>query len=284
LAGAVLAAAPVGWTLMARGQGPRQLKEPAYRVSRAKTKRQDTREPHAVDPALDLARAALKKFRSEVRDYTANLVKRERVKDKLLDYEHMFVKIRARRYENGKVVSPRAVYLYFHKPDDVKGREVIWIEGANNNKMVAHEGGTRGWFLPTVWLSPNSALAMRNQRYPISEIGIENLMIKLIERGTRERRFGEAEVNLLKGAKIDGRPCTVIEVVHPVKRDHFDFYRARFFVDDEMNLLIRYAAWLWPETPGGPPALIEEYTYRNLKLNVGLADADFDHENPAYRF
>ncbi len=32
------------------------------------------------------------------------------------------------------------------------------------------------------------------------------------------------------------------------------------------------------------PELIEAYTYLNMKLNVGLTDADFDIHNPVYRF
>ncbi len=36
--------------------------------------------------------------------------------------------------------------------------------------------------------------------------------------------------------------------------------------------------------PGGQPQLLEEYTYLNVKLNVGLTDADFDDKNPEYNF
>ena len=30
--------------------------------------------------------------------------------------------------------------------------------------------------------------------------------------------------------------------------------------------------------------LLEEYTYTNIKINVGLTDADFDTKNPNYKF
>ena len=51
-----------------------------------------------------------------------------------------------------------------------------------------------------------------------------------------------------------------------------------------MNLPIRYAAFFWPDKPGGPLKVIEEYTYLNLKLNQGFTEADFDHRNPKYNF
>ena len=151
-------------------QGPQrsaeQLQEPLFRVGRAKLEPQDLRQPHPLDAALDLAREALERVRRDVRDYTATVVKREMIKDQVGDYEYMFTKIRSQRVENGKVVSPRCVYFYFLKPDSCKGREVIWIEGQNSNKLVAHEGGAKGKFLPTVWLKPDSTLAMLNQRLP----------------------------------------------------------------------------------------------------------------------
>ena len=41
-----------------------------------------------------------------------------------------------------------------------------------------------------------------------------------------------------------------------------------------------------PEASGAniKPQLIESYTYLNMKLNVGLTDADFNHENANYNF
>ena len=47
---------------------------------------------------------------------------------------------------------------------------------------------------------------------------------------------------------------------------------------------IRYAAYGFPPKEGEELPVIEEYTYLNLKLNVGLTDADFDHTNKQYAF
>jgi hypothetical protein len=59
---------------------------------------------------------------------------------------------------------------------------------------------------------------------------------------------------------------------------------AQVFIDDELKLPVRYCAYLWPQTAGGEPELLEEYTYQNIKVNVGLTDADFDQANPKYSF
>ena len=55
-------------------------------------------------------------------------------------------------------------------------------------------------------------------------------------------------------------------------------------MDDELQLPIRYASYDWPAAPGQEPPLLEEYTYLNMKVNVGLTDADFDRGNKDYGF
>jgi hypothetical protein len=237
---------------------------------------------HPLEPALQIARANLQILRSTVRDYTAVIVKRERVNGELTDHQFLEAKIRNRQVEDGRVVTPFSVYLLFRKPESLAGREVIWVEGKNDNRLIAHEGGFKN--LLTVKLKPDNILAMFGQRYPITEIGIENLIVKLIEKGERDMRYGECNVRIFEGAKVSDRVCTMIQVEHPVQRSYFDFYRARVFIDDALELPIRYCAWSWPETEGGEPVLEEEYTYLKLRTNVGLTDRDFDPENISYQF
>jgi len=267
------------------GKSPERLREPVYRVARpplAVAKKAP--QGHPLDPAIAVARQCLTNIQTNVKDYTCTLVKRERINGELGDHEFMFTKIRNPRIEKGKVVTPLSAYMYFVKPAAVKGREVIYVAGRNNGKMCAHEGGTKGRLIPSVWLAPNGVIAMKGQRYPLSEIGIENLVIKLIERGTRDSKRGECEVEFRKGAKINGRTCTVIQVTHPVRRPYFDFHIAQIFIDNELNVPIRYAAYDWPKSPNAKPQIDEEYTYLNLKLNVGLDDSDFDVKNSDYNF
>lgn len=237
---------------------------------------------HPLAPALERAREGLKLIEESVDDYTATMIKRERVNGKLTEHEFVSAKIRNRKVKDGKVVVPFAVYMKFLKPDSIAGREVIWVEGANENKIIAHEAGLLGF--KRFYLPPDGFLAMMGQRYPITDIGIQNLIEELLVRGEHDLQYGECEVKFYKGAKVDKYVCTLIEVLHPIQRDHFTFHRAHIFIDDELGVPVRYAAWSWPTEPGGEPVLEEEYTYRNIKLNVGLTDADFDPDNEAYNY
>lgn len=244
----------------------------------------ETRAAHPLDPALQMAYSSLRHIRSSIKDYTAIVVKREQIGGVIGEYEFIGCKIRNRQTENGQTVVPFSVYMTFLKPSSVKGREVIYVENSNNGNLVAHEGGMKGRFLPTVSLDPTGMMAMRNQRYPITEMGIENLVVKLIEKGERDKLQGDCKVDFLKGAKVGGRQCTVLSVKHEEKRPCFDFHVAQIFIDDQLNIPVRYAAYEWPTVSGGEPVLLEEYTYQNIKTNVGLTDADFDQKNPKYGF
>ncbi|MCA9211928.1 MAG: DUF1571 domain-containing protein [Planctomycetales bacterium] len=282
------------------------LHEPVYRVSKhpdpakleESTVRQDavtrttsvparsvkvsdspSRKPHPLDDALEMAHASLNHIDLHVKDYTCTLVKRERINGRLLPHEFMTCKIRNERSDG----TPFSVYMKFTNPSSVRGREVIYVQGENDGNMVAHEGGFKS-FLPTVTLKPDGALAMRNQRYPVTEVGLRTLTERLIEKGNRDRELGPCTVKILSGAKVAKRPCTCIEVRHDERKPQLDFHVARVFVDSELNVPIRYEAYEWPSRPGGEMELIEEYSYIDLKLNVGLTDEDFDQNNSQYNF
>jgi len=271
-----------GWAQPRRDRSG--LREPVYRVAAAPKDRPAAVREHPLIPAIRMAKDGIKYIRTNVKDYTCTLVKRERVNGKLLDREYIYMKVRTEQTDaNGNVTTPFAVYLNFIAPDTIKGREVLWIKGENNNRLVAHEGG-RVMGLITANLDPNCGLAMRNCRYPITEIGIENLLVKLVEQAEKDAKYGECDVQYFNNAKINGRVCTCIQVTHPVPRKNFQFHIARIFIDKELNLPVRFASWGWPKKKGGKPVLFEEYTYVNLKTNQNLQKIDFDRKNPKYNF
>jgi hypothetical protein len=285
LAATLLAAltSPLAFAQEAQPAASGQMAEPVYRISKNVPPNGAPAVPHALDPAIRLAYDSLSIIEANVMDYTAKLVKRERIGDTLGENEFMFAKFRNRKVQNGQVVTPFSVYLAFLKPATIKGREVIFVENQNQGRVVAHEGGMKR-MLGTHMLEPNGWLAMQGQRYPITDIGITNLTAKLIERGERDKAVGDCKVQFFEGAKVSDRPCTVVQVEHPEKIAPFDFHIAQVFLDNEYRLPVRYAAYTWPTTPGGEPELLEEYTYQDVKFNVGLTDRDFDMNNPEYAF
>jgi len=219
---------------------------------------------HPLDPELQHGKERLEAMRTQIKDYSCTFTKRERVNGKLLDYEQMFMKIRH---------EPFSVYMYFLAPKSVKGQQAVYIQGQNDNKLLAQPVGVLGIGGPYA-LDPNGRMAMKNQRYPITDTGMVRLTEQLLQEGADDRKFGQIEVKYFKGARVEDRTCTVTQITHP-QLPQFEYYMARIFVDDELNLPIRFESYLWPKKPGGAAVLLEEYTYGRLKLNNGFTDADF---------
>lgn len=229
---------------------------------------------HPLAPAIRWAKLGLAEI-EKIQDYSCTLVKRERIDGALNEYEYMFIKVRQK---------PFSVYMYFLGPAKVKGQEALFVEGQNDGNLLAHPNGIRHKLIGTVRLPPTSMLAMSGNRYPITELGIRRLTARLIEVGEHDMQYGECEVKMIPGAKVSGRECTCIQVLHPTPRKEFIFNMARIYVDNQLNVPIRYEAYEWPKEAGGPPMLVEEYTYLNLKVNNGFTDQDFDSRNPNYQF
>lgn len=233
--------------------------------------------------ALQIAYDGQKRMQESIHDYTCTLTRRERVDGRLIDYETMFVKIRHEQKDGDRVLQPFSVYVRFLSPERVRGREVIFVEGRNEGRIIVRNGGTRFAHITTS-LMPDSPAAMQHTRYPINEIGVLNLTRRLIENGEQELNDEMCQTKLVRGAKVNGRPCTVIQVTHTARRPPLEYKTARILIDDELVLPIHYSAYDWPDKEGGPPVLLEEYTYTDVKLNVGLSDWDFDHRNDGYHF
>jgi hypothetical protein len=232
---------------------------------------------------LRLAYEGYQRIESNIQDYTCQLTKRELVNGRLVGPESMVIKVRHAQVADGKLVTPFGVYVRFLSPASVKGREVLWVEGRNNNRIIVRNGGPRFEYV-TLAIPPDGDLAMQQNRYPLPEIGVKNLTRRLMENGQEELQYKECAVQTAPGAKINGRACTLIQVSHPVRRDYFAYQYARILVDDELHLPVYYSAYDWPNQQGGAPRLLEEYIYSDIKLNVGLTDWDFDHRNDRYQF
>jgi hypothetical protein len=260
---------------------------PVAPASAAKPDRPTNVDEHPLAVPVHVARNRFELIRTQVKDYSCILVKRERVDGILRDYEYMFAKIRHEQRVDGRVVTPFSVYLRFLAPAKIKGREVLYVNGQNDGELLARKGGERFSFV-TMSLDPLGGSAMRGNRYPITEIGIKRLTQRLIELGQESMRgdaaWRECRVQYFQQSKVGDRLCTCIQVEHPVRRDSLPSHLARIYLDDELQVPIRYEAYDWPTEPGGEPPLLEEYTYLNLKLNEGFTDKDFDRGNPAYGF
>ena len=226
----------------------------------------------ALDEPLQLAYQARQRF-EHVRDYECRFIKRESIDGKLQPRQFIWLKARQKPFS-----------VYMHWINVHPGRELIYVAGRNNGKMLVHERGLKKVIAGTMALDPRGKRAMSESRHSITEVGIGSLIDKLIQNWEAQRKLGQTGVVVLNNTKVDGRPCWCVKTTNPPDPKHYMFYRTRIFFDKKHGLPIRVEGYGWPRggAPGG--ALKEEYTYTDLKLNVGLRAVAFDPGNPRYAF
>lgn len=259
LLAAAFAAAPAAGTAAAADQIPAR---PVSRATPAATS-------HPLTTPIRLVEASLQTV-AEFEDFEATFLRRERVGTQ--NYSST-MKMRFRR-------RPFSVYLGFQ--GEHEGREVLYVEGRNQNRMLAHDAGFRGLF-GTVALDPKGATAMAEGRHPITEIGLEKMAAGIIARWKGELKYRDIGVKYYPDARFSGKPCLVIETSHPVQRRGEPFAMTRVYIDKQSKILFRLQHFGFPDASGSSP-LLEDYTYTDIRPNRKLSDRMFDARNPDYGF
>jgi hypothetical protein len=228
-----------------------------------------------TDPTLRARRMIASCWESYrgVSDYTCVFYKRERIDGKLSGHSIMQMKAKTQ---------PMSVYFKFVQPNT--GREAIWVDGRDDGKVAVHDVGIGKFLAGTVYLDPLSRRAMQGNRHPITDAGLGHLIQTVSQRWAAEMKPGETLVTIKPDVKVGERACTMVQSTHPTRDARYLFYSVKLYIDQELNLPIRFEAYDWPASPGAAPALIEEYTYNGLRVNAGLTDRDFDPANNQYSF
>lgn len=223
--------------------------------------------------AMDWVTRAQRAY-ATVHDYTCVFVKRERMPDgRMVGPQTLEMKVGTR---------PLSIYFKFRQPNE--GREAIWVDGQNDGKMLVHEGGLARLLAGTMSVDPRSKIAMADNRHPITQAGIGFIIDQLADHWPDEMRPELAEVVIDRSARVGNRDCILIECTHSQYSPRFVYHKAKIYFDKELALPIRLEAFDWPRAAGVSPELLEEYTYSELRLNVGLQSHDFDTANSEYGF
>ncbi len=227
-------------------------------------------ETHALSPALKIATDAAKML-EPVTNYTAVFHKKEQVGRSLIQAQK-YLKLRE---------EPFSVYLKFLTPH--QGREALYVAGQHKNQVLVRETGFAG-LAGTMALDVRGSFAMEENRYPITSIGLRNMMATTIETWLNEAALDEVQVAIKTGESFNNLKCTKVEITHPHRRANGSKYQnMRLYVDESTRFPVAVQAFDYPAQAGTTGPLIEEYFYANLQVNPGLTEMDFSRKNPQYR-
>ena len=174
---------------------------------------------------------------------------------------------------------PLAIYLKFLGPKDIAGRTVVYQDGQNDGQMVVRRGGQRlGDVVRSI--DPESDLARKESLVDIRHMGVANMVSEIVKHLHEDMNAdptGEnTKLEIFRNAKINGQSCTHIRISHPERAEKLKIHLVNIYVDDSFHLPIRIEAYGWPLSDGKDPPLLAEFTYTDIKVNVGLTDRDFD--------
>jgi hypothetical protein len=219
-------------------------------------------------------------FLGKTPDYTAQFVKQELVNGSLLDEQEMEMKVRH---------APFSVYLKWTTGE--VGREILYVDGANDGRMTAHAGGWKSR-LPAVALDPHGSIALSESRYPVTKVGLYELakmMLDVHQQDLKQKRLARCE--RLAEQSFDGRPCHAFLVEYKDSKLSEQYRKSICLIDKEWSVPVytRNFGWLTGDVPSDPEehdqaSLVEFYSYANIKFRPNLLAQDFDHTNEDYRF
>lgn len=201
--------------------------------------------------------------------YTATFELQEEVNQKLRPVERITMKVR------------REPFSVFMRWTD-SGQEVLYVSGENNNRVIVKPvGGLAA--LRRVWrLKPESRMAMRTCRHPITNAGLEML-------AQRTRNFYVEQDNRSSVAACEsmdatmlGQLVTIVTVQFRDQEQVPEYHSSRLVFDRNTQLLIAVDNFGWPE--GDEPRLIEHYHFHQISGVQTLTDQDFAEANPEYNF
>jgi len=195
-------------------------------------------------------------------DYTLTLTKQERVGGKLLPQDTVFIKFK----------KPLSLYIK-NLTGKHKNREIIYVKGKNNDKMIVSSVGVFGGL--SARISPDNVLAKRESRHTITEAGLPNIMARMANMIQDDKR---KPGRLLTATYVGEGYCSPERVIR-VRIDNSSYAPRTEIALDASTLL---PAEITSYDENG--LLLEYYRYLDIKTNVGLTDADFDPENPGYHF
>ena len=211
-----------------------------------------------------LLKAAVDKVKS-AKDFHCLLVRQEVVGDKLRPVEELDF------YQR---FNPHSLKLEW-VGQQYKGRKIIYVAGANDDKVLVQAGGLAGaltgWISKTLRFELTSSTITSQSRYPPDVAGYDHLVTRVREIYTEVRKAG-----------------VVVKAFSPVEKDGRKIQRFDLTVDPIPPEVITSKMILWIDLDSSLPVhtmrydrsgrMIEEYDWRNIKFDTGLKDADFTFE------
>jgi hypothetical protein len=132
---------------------------------------------------------------------------------------------------------------------------VIYVAGANRGNLLVHEVGIKA-IAGTLALPPDGREAMQENRYPITRVGISNMLETAYQIWETERKHSDpqaVDIKFFPNAKLGNAACKAVQITHTQPKRELKFHLSRVYFDKETKLPVRAERYGWPRRPGDKP-------------------------------
>ncbi len=211
-----------------------------------------------------------KQFLANISDYSAQFKRQERIDGNLLDPQAMNLKVRH---------EPLSFYMKWTEGD--KGRQLIYVQGQHDNKVLVQIGGVAGRLTGALPLQPDDPRIMAESRYPATCAGLMELTKIILQHHENDLKLNQGVIcEVRDGESFDNRPCYQTSLVYENPEVNSHYHKSLILIDKEYALPVCVRNYTWVD--GKAPVelddhcLIEHYSYTGLQLNTQLSDNDFE--------
>ncbi|MCI0465014.1 MAG: DUF1571 domain-containing protein [Gemmataceae bacterium] len=206
-----------------------------------------------ADPVRFLEKCLERYGQTGIKGYSAIFQKQERIGGRLQPSEEIELHVREQ---------PHSVFMRWRKGQR-KANAAVYVEGENNNMMLANPTGLAGRLVRVVSRDPEGEDARQSGRYSIKEAGIKNAMQRSVKSWKVAKENGTLRAEYLGVRKIPeagDRLCYVVRRSSAKPED--DGVR-------EVTLYIDKDTWLQVGSvlKGDEGKLIGAYFFRDIRIN-----------------
>ncbi|HKQ47086.1 MAG TPA: DUF1571 domain-containing protein [Phycisphaerae bacterium] len=214
--------------------------------------------------------------RRQVKDYQCTLVKQEALPSGMSEEQEIDVKFRH---------DPYSVMFHWRRNPGLADRVIYvkdrWIDEDAENPderqlAVCQPGAVARLLIKSIKQPIHGKRAQLSSRRYLDEFGFTRALDLLIKYCERAQQDGVLRLEFCGESRFDGRPVWVIRRFLPYTGEGgaYPDKLAEIFIDKEYRIPV--AVYCFSTDYKDPQHLLGKYEYRNIKLDSGLTEADFD--------
>jgi hypothetical protein len=221
----------------------------------------------------------------QIPGYTFTLTRRERVGGDLQPAQVMDVKLRHQ---------PFSLYMKWVDGEGagVKGRQLLYVDGLNDNKLVILPGGLVGRVSGAVTFALDDPMVTAEARHPANQCGLKHLTQTVLKYNKLDlaAECQGVKCELHDNQTCNDRPCFLFIGEYESPQRSPVYRKVAMYIDKELGMPVCIQNYTWAD--GVAPeeldavTLVEAYSYSNIVLDTAIAqvaEEDFSRDNPKYR-